>query len=42
MPMFANAHISTLAYLWCKNFFPTPLQQESHFGVGGVLERIFF
>ena len=42
MPMFANAHISSLGYLWGKNFFSTPLPQESHFGVGWVLERIFF
>ena len=41
MPMFANAHISSLGYLCGKNFFPTPLPQESHFGVGWVLERIF-
>ena len=42
MPMLVNANISSLGYLWCKNFFPTPLSQDSHFGVGWVLERIFF
>ena len=41
MPMFANAHISSLGYLCGKNFFPTPLLQESHFGVGWVLGGIF-
>ena len=47
MPMFADApgadaHISSLGYLCYKKFFPTPLRQGSHFGVGWVLERIFF
>ena len=36
------AHILSLGSLWCKKFFPTPLPQESHFGVGWVLGRIFF
>lgn len=39
--MFANARISSLGYLCGKNFFPTPLPQESHFGLGWVLEIIF-
>ena len=42
MPMFANAHISSLGYLCGKNFFPTPSPtRESLRGRVGNRENFF-